>query len=62
MQTLSKYMKDEKPATPDTLWKELIRSFYRDFVAFFKPESLSEIIFKKTEFLDKELLNETASR
>ena len=44
-------MKEEKPATPDILWKELIRTFYRDFVAFFKPELLTAKELLKTIIL-----------
>jgi len=49
----------EKPATPDQLWKELIKKRFRDFVAFYKSDLLPEIVFEKTEFLDKELLSIT---
>jgi len=49
----------DKPATPDQLWKELIKKRFRDFVAFYKPDMFPEIVFEKTEFLDKELLSIT---
>jgi hypothetical protein len=53
---------DDKPATPDILWKELIRNFFKDFVAFFKPDLLPEIWVEKTEFLENELNEITAKQ
>ena len=51
---------NDKAATPDFLWKELIRNFFKDFVAFIKPELLPQIIIEKTEFLEQEVRKITA--
>lgn len=45
----------DKPATPDTLWKEMIEKFFLSFISFCKPELYDKIDYGKTIFLEEEL-------
>ncbi len=45
-----------KAKKPDTLWKEIIKDLFEDFITFFLENLAKEINFSKGfEFLDKEL-------
>jgi len=46
----------DKTKKPDTLWKEIIKDLFEDFITFFIPALAKEIDFsKQVTFLDKEL-------
>ncbi len=46
----------DKIKQPDTLWKEIIKDLFEDFITFFIEDLAKEIDFSKgVEFLDKEL-------
>jgi predicted transposase/invertase (TIGR01784 family) len=59
---LSNKIDKEKPATPDILWKKIIKRFFVEFLDFFMPELLKDIIPEKSVFLDKELLSITGKQ
>ena len=46
----------DKTKKPDTLWKEIIKDLFEDFITFFIEDLAKEIDFSRgVEFLDKEL-------
>ena len=46
----------DRTKKPDTLWKEIIKDLFEDFISFFIEDLAKEINFSKgVEFLDKEL-------
>ena len=51
-----KKTKQKKKTEQDTMWKEIVELYLREFLQFFFPDIYKDIDFsKKYEFLDKEL-------
>ena len=54
-------MSKDKIKKPDTLWKEIIKDLFEDFITFFIEDLAKEIDFSKgIDFLDKELATLTS--
>jgi hypothetical protein len=54
--------KSDLPITSDILWKKVIKRFFVEFLDFFLPQLLQDIIPEKSLFLDKELLSITGKQ
>jgi len=54
--------KEDKPATPDMLWKELIKRFFNQFVQLCKPDLYRQLSNNPPVFLDKELVSITGKK
>ena len=59
---MSHLKNDEERIDHDGLFKELIQTFFEEFVILFFPNIYEEIDFTHVTFLDKEMVNDAQGR